>query len=117
MDDQIALACSVRHKRAQDHSVRSHGKDTVHLPDLGLGDSRVELVVEGEVWSATGARIESTTNPIVVEWWFSGGQSVSYALIVHAPVSIDGDRFIEVDSSVGGEKVYDFGAWKFASSY
>lgn len=115
MDDQIALACSVRHKRANDHGARSQGRDTVHLPDLG--DRRVELVVDGEVWSATGARIESTANPIVVEWWFSGGQSVSYALIVHAPVAIDGDRFIEVDSSVGGEKVYDFGAWKFASSY
>lgn len=115
-DDRIALACSVRHKTNPDAVGCTRGRDTIHLPEIP--NSRVELRVDGEVWSALGARVESERNPIVIEWWLSGGQSVSYALVVYgSSAPIDVDRFFEIDSSRGSEAVFELGAWRFRSDY
>lgn len=116
-EEKVVLACSVRHRFGASWTARCTGTDEFHLGELA--DPRVELVVDGEVWSAMGAELVSGAGPtITVRWWFSGGQPVSYALVVHACTdAIDGDRFIDLDSSAGTAKEFDLGRWKFRSSW
>ncbi|MBX3234365.1 MAG: hypothetical protein KIT84_40475 [Labilithrix sp.] len=116
MKENVVLACSVRHRFGASWHARSAGTDEIHLPNLS--NFRVELIRDGEVWSAIGAELAEETNPIVVRWWFSGGQAVSYALLVHASIDpIDADRFIDIDSAGGSSKEFDFGRWQFRSRW
>lgn len=116
--EKVVLACSVRHRFGASWTARCTGTDEFHLGELV--EPRVELVVDGEVWSAMGAEVVpgASGSTITVRWWFSGGQPVSYALVVHARAdAIDGDRFFDLDSSAGTTKEFDLGRWKFRSSW
>src|SRR5690349_7396853 len=106
MGDSIVLTCSVRHRFGALWPGRSAGDDLLMLPDLpGM---RAELIVEGDVWSAAGARLESKANPFVIHWWFNGWHTVNYALVVYASAdSIDLDRFIDIESAHNTHKEYD----------
>lgn len=116
-EETLVLAISVRHRFATSWQANATGRDELRLPLIK--SRRVELTLDTEIWSATGAELVPTDDcSIVVRWWFGGGQTASYALLVHGDgAPIDGDRFLDIDSAAGSNKEFDFGRWQFRSQW